>query len=55
LIFLFRGIVFASEENRPESFSLEDFERISVDEERELDKQIDLLIEKTSLVLPKNR
>jgi len=49
------GVDFATAENRPESFSLEEFERLNEDEALELDKRIDQLIEKTSLYLPTNR
>ena len=49
------GVVFATDINRPDSFSLEEFERLTPDEECSLDKRIDDLIKSTSLFVPTNR
>jgi len=48
-------VEFATEENRPSKFSLEEFETCTEDEAQLWNEQIDALIAKTKLLCPPNR
>jgi len=49
------GVEFATEENRPAAFPLEEFEVCTEDEARLWNQQLDALIAKTKLFSPPNR
>jgi histone deacetylase 6 len=50
-----RGVRFFTDLNRPESFSLNEYEKLPAEEERILDMRIDELIANTHLEVPANR